>query len=776
MWKPGNLIKQYNMKKNLISVLILLLTGLIITFFLFKPVLKEPGNYLFSLDGDAVKSYFNFSYYLKYDEGIRHDGINYPYGDHLQYINSHPLYVAILKFVDRHIVKVSDYGPAILNLSMIFSLVLALPFIFLILRKFGLPPWYSVIISLIILYMTPQFGRIQGHFEMVYAFFLPAFWYLLIRYREGRRPLLWGSLLVFAGLVGGFTSAYYVAFYSIFILAVLLVDLWRNRNKLREYLYEGLRLLLIALVPLVMVKGLVSLTDWVDDRPENPWGFFIFHSNIFSIFLPPGSHLQEALGDPRFMQFQWEGRAYVGLPSVIVAMVIVIAFIYSLFSRGRFRMSGFFPDKNLNLFLVAAFIVLLFSMCFPFKYGLAFLKDWITPIKQFRALGRFSWIFYYVFTVYTAYFVFITYRSLGEKGHKLAAFLLLFFVLGAWTIDAGLNTRKSTRNLLNPNKILNYKLAAEYREMLEDASVNTADYQAIISLPFASTCGDKLLFHEGIPAFSKAMECSYYTGLPILQSFSPRISFSQALSSIQMLADPAIEKTRLEDMNEKPLLVITTRERLKPQEKWMTDHSELLLEKKDLLFYRFDIQNYAESHREWKDSVNMLFPALKYRAGELQTDTVPDLVISKHFDDLADPHAVFRGNSSLYMKKGTSELIGTGEFKQLPDGHYDISLWIFVDPRTDNMPEVLFYTWDANGKFTERQKWNNRAEHNVWNNWVRVDNRVLLNRDQSYKLEIKGKYVSADELLLQPAGSNVYVRGEMGMVNNFPFEAGEQTD
>jgi len=187
------------MKKNLIGIIVLLVVGTLISVYLFNPVLKNPNSYLYSLDGDAVKSYYNFSYYLKYDSGLKHDGINYPYGDHLQYINSHPLYVNILKFVDHRIVKISDYGPAILNLSMIFSLVLALPFLFLILRRFALPAWYSAIVAIIVLYLSPQFDRIHGHFEMVYAFFIPMFWYFLIRYRENKKPLKWAILLILSG-------------------------------------------------------------------------------------------------------------------------------------------------------------------------------------------------------------------------------------------------------------------------------------------------------------------------------------------------------------------------------------------------------------------------------------------------------------------------------------------------------------------------------------------------------------------------------------------------
>ena len=35
---------------------------------IFKPVILQPNNYLFSHGADGVKSYYNFSYHLKYGE------------------------------------------------------------------------------------------------------------------------------------------------------------------------------------------------------------------------------------------------------------------------------------------------------------------------------------------------------------------------------------------------------------------------------------------------------------------------------------------------------------------------------------------------------------------------------------------------------------------------------------------------------------------------------------------------------------------------------------
>ncbi len=759
------------MRKNLYAIFFLLLAGTVISIFLFEPVLINPNSYLFSKDGDAVKSYYNFSYYLKYDEGIKHDGINYPYGDHLLYINSHPLYVNLLKIVDKSIISLSDYGPGILNLSMIFSLVLAIPFIFLILRKYSLPVWYSVIISLIILYLTPQFDRIHGHFEMVYAFFIPLFWYLLILFERSKKKLIWGIGLALAGLIGGFTSAYYAALFSIFLLAFLLLKLWKYRKELYMHRKEVIFLFVLSLVPIIAVKGLVSITDWVNDRPDNPWGFFRFHSNIWSIFLPNLSALKEVFNDPKFLRYQWEGKAYVGLPATILAIIIVFSLLYSMVSKNKLRLNSLFPNKELNYFLVSSFIILLFSMCFPFKYGLGFLKDWIPQLKQFRALGRFSWIFYYVFTVYTAYLVYVYYRLLRRKGFKIISLVLVLLVIGYWSLDAGMNIKISTRNLFNQNDLLESS-STKYNEMFQEAGIKPADYQAILFLPFANTCGDKLLFQNGMEAFNQAMSISYHTGIPLVQSFSPRLSFQHALSSIQMLADPAIRKTRFDDMNDQPLLVLQTHEELTRQEKWLRDQSRVLVRKEEYILSEIDPEIFIQSHREWQAKARKVIDSMDCIGQQICTNAPAGTVFYKNFETMKEYHVSFNGEGALYMKKGKQFLISREEFEKLKAGIYNLSFWIYVDHRVDNMPEPRIFQWDKEGNQVQVQRLNNREEHNVYNHWVRIDEKIEVKEDFDYAVEIKGEYVSVDDLLLQLEGSNVFVNNDEGisLFNNFPLE------
>jgi hypothetical protein len=747
------------MKKNTIAMLAVLGTGLLILIAIFGKVIVNPDSYLFSASGDAVKSYYNFSYYLKYDSGIDHNGINYPYGDHLQYINSHPLYLQVIKFLDKNIYPLSDHGVGILNLTMIFSLLFALPFIYLVLRKFSLPPWYAAVISLIILFLSPQVDRLGGHFEMVYAFFIPLFWYLLIRWHEASKKTGWTLLLLLTALLGGFTSAYYAAFLAIFPMAIILTQLWNHRKNLKGYVPEGVHLLLIALLPLLLVKGLVTLTDWVDDRPDNPWGFFIFHANVSSIFLPSNSLLKGLSDGIIPISYRWEGRAYVGLPATLLALSFLITMILHVASRKRPRWKAYFPNRKLNLYLAASVIVLLFSMCIPFKWGLGFLTDLLPPLKQFRCLGRFSWIFYYVFTVFTATYLYYLYRLIRKKGYRIQAMAVLLIILSYWGLEAASRIQKSTSRIFNKNEILGAG-GVDIEALLEESGKSADDFQGIFFLPFANTCGDKLQFERGLGAFSEAMRCSNQTGIPIVQSFSPRISLSQAMSSIQLLADSTIYKQRVDDMNQKPLLLVLTPQELNRQESALLDRAEVFWSGELFSLALLPVQSFNQGFEAWKRLADSLVNKLN-GTGMYSMDANPEQVIYQDFEELSSERA-FTGSGSSYLKKGSLELLNQNLHECCPNEEVELSFWLYVDHRTDNMPRPVLWLWDANDKLIHNEKLNSREVHNVDGMWVRISKNLIPQPGIRYELTVTGKYITVDDLLLKPSGARIMVLQENG--------------
>lgn len=754
------------MKKNTVALLAVMAAGALIISIVFSRVIVDPNSYLFASSGDAVKSYFNFSYYLKYGSGVDHQGINYPYGDHLQYINSHPLQAQVVKFLDRHVHPLSDYGAGILNVSMIFFLWLALPFLYLILRKFSLPPWYAAVISLIILFLSPQVDRLGGHFEMVYAFVIPLYWYLLIRWHEAARKAGWSLLLLATSLFCGFTSAYFAAMLAIFPMAIVLVQIWKHRKGIKQYLPEGVHLLLLAILPLVLIKGYVNLTDWVDDRPDNPWGFFIHHANVWSIFLPPMSVLKEFLSPVVNVSYQWEGRSYVGLPVTLMTLAFTGIFVMHLLRRKQPRWASYFPNRKMNLYLAAALITLLFSMCIPFKWGLAFLTDLLPPLKQFRCLGRFSWIFYYVSTVFAATYFYYLYRLFRKKGFRIQALAILIIVLGYWALEAGWRIQKSTSQIFNTNELLK----AEHLDVgaiLEESGNPADEFQAIFFLPFANTSGDKLLFERGLDAFTEAMRCSYQTGIPIIQSFSPRLSLSQAMSSIQLLADSSIYKKRVDDMNDLPILLVVGHQELNAREADLLSRARLFWSGEKFSLARLPVKSFNRGFAQWMNLAGELADSLQGE-GMFGLGVQAEQVIYLDFEEY-DSEQAFSGSGSLYQRRGRVELLDDRLYERFSDSLVELSFWLYVDHRIDNMPRPELRQLDQNGKLVHREKLNSREVHNTDGMWVRIAKDLVPQRGIEYQLSISGEYITVDDLLVKPRDARVMIRkkGQQLMLDNY---------
>jgi hypothetical protein len=748
------------MKKNHIAIFSLIVITSVILFFIFKPVLQHPNGYIFSKSGDAIKGYYNFSYSLKYNSGTKLDGVNYPYGEHSQYDNTQPSQLGIFRVINN-IVPISTSGIGILNLSMILSILLAIPFIFLILRRSKLPIWYSSVVTIIILFLSPQLQRFQAQIEMSYLFFIPMLWYFLIKFRDGKNQWVWATFITLLGILGGFTSSYYLGFYSFFIFAIILSDCWIGRKELKKHLKPGIGLFALAIVPILIATGFALLTDWVSDRPENPFGFFVYKSNLFSIFMP-FDQLVKLLPENIYNMtgIKWEGQAFVGLPAMVVAVVFSIMFLYRFYTRRN--IATIFPLKELNTFLLAAFLILLFSMCIP---GTGILAVIIPPLKQFRALGRFSWIFFYVFTIYAAIYIYQYFIKLREDGKMKKSVWFIVLTLAFWSYDAYANADASFRNIIS----INDKLEKSDTEYLTKTKINPTDFQAIFALPFANTTGDKLMLERGMNAFAEAMKCSYHTHLPIIESLSPYISFENALSSVQILADSCIRKTRFDDMNSKPILLVCANENLSKEEAWLKDRSEIIWSDKYVSLAKISPEFFSKSYQSWISWADSIQNTLQGNE-KMKADVDLKKVFFLDFDQQKSKN-IFTGNGALYKRNKTVDVFTENLPEKGMTGNYNLSFWLYFDTRVFDMPKATINIIDKYDFITDKIILSTRQEHNIYKNWIRIDQPVTFNPGFKYQLELEGKYITIDNLLIQPEGSNVYVKsGNVETMNNFVIE------
>jgi hypothetical protein len=760
--KQGN-----RMKKNLYGILVLWAIVLIIVVVVFKPLLVNPNSFLFSKSGEALKSYYNFSYQLKYSSGEISKGTNFPYGENIQMDNSHPFHLWFFHFINK-IVPVSKHGVALLNLSMLLSLFLALPFIFLLLRRYKMPVWYSVIVSLIILFLSTQLACFKGHLELAYLFFIPMWWYFLLKFRDGKTTWLWGSLVVNSAILAGFISQWHLVIYFLFLVGILFADIWINRKKIGNQLVPGINLFLMAVVPVIVVRGALLFNDPFINRPENLFGFFDNNANIFSIFLPFDSliPLISKYGYT-LLNIKPEGHANIGFLPIIVAIVLGSLILYRFYTRKN--IAQLFPINEFNPFLLSATLLLLFSMNFPFNCGLGFLLKLFPVLKLFIAPGRIAWAFFYVFTIYAAIIFFNYLEKLKSEGHKKRHIWILTIMLVFWGYDAVANTLSNFNKIVNNNDRLESN-GADFMKRFDKMGKNPASFQAVLSLPFSNSASDKMEFKRGYDALGEAMKLSYHSGLPIIESLSPRQSIGQSLSAIQLLSDSCIRKTRFNDMNDKPILLLTMNGSLSENEKWMKLQADSLWGDPWLTLSKISPSTIKNSYQNWLSWAETKKSTLT-GTEILKADTTLNKLYYLNFDNNNSENA-FTGNGTFFKKKGKIELFNEDFPAKGMTGDYELSFWLFFDKRTNEMPKAILNEIDRYNFPINPIKLNTSEVYNICHNWVRINQEVSLKPDMKYQLVIEGNYITIDNLLLKPVKSNVYMKfsPDKEMMNNFLME------
>src|SRR5690606_34331376 len=158
-----------------------------------------------------------------------------------------------------------------------------------------------------------------------------------------------------------------------------------------------LKIVVQVALPFIVFNGLIMLTDTHTDRMGTPAGFFDYYASWESILLPHDGPLSF------FVLFfgidigNWESWNYVGFSTIVFGFIMKF---YLIKKRKEISLKTI-AKSELGMYMIAAYLVLLFAFCFPLKYDfLRWIVDLFGPLKQFRVLGRFGWIFFYVFTVF----------------------------------------------------------------------------------------------------------------------------------------------------------------------------------------------------------------------------------------------------------------------------------------------------------------------------------------------------------------------------------------
>ena len=654
---------------------ILLSSALLLSF--HHKVIFNSNDYLFAGKGDALKTYYYFASHIKYDSSYTYsEAILYPYGENLLFPDFQPALVTIIKLISEIFPGVVNYSVGIINFLLITSFLVCAIFLYLILMEFNIDWRLAILFSVTIAMLSPQYDRLPGHLSMGYVSFFPITWYVFIRFFNSNRKLKWTLIVVLVNTLWFFTHPYLGILCTFFIFLSWIFKISFNKNSFERKFPGYIHALIQVFLPIILFQAFLFLTDIYPDKTRDPMGIFSSRANFYSVFLPHDRPLKPLLEKLiNIGEQKWEGWAYIGMPTTIMLASLIVILIVLLIRKKYKRIGSFFP-KEFSFFLFAAILILVYSMAFPYSLHSNFIDKLFQPIKVFRALGRFAWVFYYVITVYFA--VIICKKYLHNKAGKLNIIVLIIVLIiniGYFLESKTYHKYLSRKLNATPNLFIEKNIGPDIAEMIK--SIDKDEYQAILPLPFTLAGNDNFGVDGTVLSKRQSLLLSYHTGLPMLGAISVRTSISNSKKTMQLFSQYNAEKPIINDMpNGKPLLVLYSNEPLSKNQKWIIDKAHLIKADKNFSLYKVfpdsleSVNTEALYHSICQDP----------RAFVLDSILIKDTTCYFYFDDFDEDETkiAYYGKGSFTGARNTKESIFKIPAGKIPpEQEYILSLWYY---------------------------------------------------------------------------------------------------
>lgn len=742
--------------------LLILLLSFAVSCFAFNNVYRAPANALYSSGmGDGGKNYYTFLWYVFYGHGAQFKGFAYPYGDNVIYTDNQPLLAWVVAGIRQHTQLTKEQALAIYELVLILNIVFCQYLLYLVLKRCHLPWWYALIFAFVITYHSPQIMRLNmGHYALAYAMFVPLLWLLIDNVLTGDRR--WFSLAgtVLVTTFFGFLHPYFLTLGVLFFGGYLLVYQLQHIRQTRQMLLSNLAIWLFVVAPLVIFKLWVNAHDLYGGRVVEPYGMDVYRASFGSIFIPKWLFLS------KYFYYQGEGEAPVSFLSLF-ALVFAVAWLLRAVIKKQWSVIGSPPKvpSILRSVVWSQWALFFLSMGIPILFLCQTFPETFSYLKQFRSVGRYAWGFYYPFMVFTAWLLYQLFSYCSNLGYKKLAWAILALTTIFSAYESILYIRpvqKSIQSNLDNREGYRLVHAENYEQWLEDAGLSVSSFQALLPLPFYNLGSEKYYFRNSHPMTSESWRASLATGLPITTQFAARSSIPNTLKQVQLLAHPLIRKTVIDDYADttKPLLVVFEHDDYTDlYERNLLNQAKLIVHSKKLSLYSLSLNNLM---KQYQDTLAAAWRAVN--------DTYPKARIYQwqNFDERPDSSGMWQSGSAT-QRLGPFDLgmFATGDVEE---DSISISLWIKATETMYDFPKLHV---KAYGMDTTLYECHPGYSYNIYNGFVRVEQRLPVAGLDSVSLSVVGSYIIADNLLIygfnrhEPAITRT--RGEV-LYKNFPLD------
>jgi hypothetical protein len=453
----------------------------------------------------------------------------------------------------------------------------------------------------------------------------------------------------------------------------------------------------------------------------------------------------------------WENYAgieryhYLGLSFLF--FLVILAFILLLPKERKFIKNIFTTkDAGVLALLFSSLIFLLISFGLPFVInGLEGLLSYTGPFRQFRSVGRFSWVFYYAIHIIIALFLFRFF-----KGKKLALVVWsIYFALMAFDL-----THYHRRLNMGLEPIAELEMD---RKTTFLTGIHAENFQSILTLPYYNLGSDQFWLEPEGFILQKSLLLSAKTGLPTNSAMLTRTSRSQTYHQLQWVSETYRYPSILNELkSRKPFLLLVDKIFLEnetgKQYLHLLKYASIIHDEERLAMYALPFNAFAQlindKYSEAKNLSNSLVdePAGQYtskdKAAHLFYDWNKNIKVLENYD----------GGGGLEMALNKNEIFYRGKLTEngLP-GKWIFSIWMNI--KEDKRSTSQF-------TITEKTR-NGKVFHHVFpahayckvfdvNGWALVEIPWILNAKgseiavQVQNTEIPSSHLFLDELLIRP--------------------------
>lgn len=741
----------------------------------FRAVIKNPNTTLFATGGDGLKNYLTPMLHVKNSQSYHHfDAMNYPYGEHVLFTDNQPLLSNLLKFWERNFGEVAYYTIGVLNYALLLSMLGAGLLLYGIFRRLELPHWYSLIVSTILIWLSPQLERFGGHYALGYMFILVLLLYFLLRFED--KSWRWSLGIISLVLLAPMLHFYYFGISALFLSFYYAHKVWYVPSTWKFYAKHWA---LQIIVPFIFLNFIwLKIDNPITDRPASPNGFLHYVTIWEGTFFNPGNILYDLIG--HYMVKirsinEFESINYIGFLAALFFFSRFFAWIFERkFKLFQTRMP--LNETNFNFLKTAfwaSFSLYLFSMGLPFIIpGCEKLLALIGPLKQFRGLGRFSWIFYFVINI-------VAFFALYQWSEKIKNIELrrLFYVI---LIIIGISEARTHSQKVKGHSDI-YEQLKPTGELVQDwmSKIEKDKYQAIIPIPYYHLGAEYLGAEARGAALAYTLLPSYYTGLPTMGVMMSRTSWQQTLNSMPLGLDLYREPAVLRELpNQKPLLAIEYKQWHKERN---NDYQRILEKGKKIhenaafTLYELPIDAYRKVIEDISNEKRTTFANSKWitqRNGLMTKDSVENFVY-QHFDE-SQQAKNYRGGGSFSFEIGENKVIFNDKIPNIRKGsNYYLQFWLNVEQGYNT--RTLFDIRELAPNGEQKYIWQHGAMHNIVtldDKWALVQIKFIpQHEDTHFEISLKNKEpqsgkIHIDEMLIYPEGAQIYKPSTSELMHN----------